>query len=258
MKFDIVTLFPSMFDSPFNESILKRAVDNRLIEISIHNLRDYTSDKHRTVDDYPYGGGAGMVMKPGPVVDAIESLKSTTSDSTVILLSPQGRPYIQKMAQNFSLKSHLILICGRYEGIDDRVIDYVDEVVSVGDFVLTGGEIAAMTVIDSVSRLVPGVLGSNKSSIEESFSWNLLEYPQFTRPDNFRGKRVPEILLSGNHEAIRKWRRKEALRKTLLHRPDLLKKNLPNSEEIAMIDEIKVEDETQKKLNYEDSSMLSK
>ena len=267
MKFDIVTLFPSMFDSPLNESILKRAVDSGLIEIKVHNLRDYTSDKHHTVDDSPYGGGAGMIMKPGPVVEAIERLKSAAAsqlaakcehgvnvaalsrqtagvpagDSTVILLSPQGRRYDQKMAQGFSLLSHIILICGRYEGIDERVAGYVDETVSIGDFVLTGGELAAMTVVDSVSRLVPGVLGSDESSTEESFSWHLLEYPQFTRPNNFRGLKVPEILLSGNHGAIRKWRRKEALRKTMQRRPDLLEKIEPGSEDLALMDEIKME-----------------
>jgi len=239
MKFDIVTLFPSMFESPLSESILKRAADEGLIEIRLNNLRDFTSDRHHIVDDYPFGGGAGMVMKPEPVVEAIESLKKECT--TVILLSPQGKPFDQNMAQRLSEKSHVMLICGRYEGVDERVSGYVDEVVSLGDFVLTGGEIAAMAIVDSVSRLLPGVLGSNDSSTEESFSWQLLEYPQFTRPRDFRGKKVPDILLSGNHEAIRKWRRKEALRKTMAQRPDLLEKIEPGGEDIAMMEEIRKE-----------------
>ncbi len=239
MKFDVITLFPGMFDSPLNESIIKRAIDEGLVDVGLHNLRDYTHDRHRVVDDAPYGGGSGMVMKAGPVVEAIESLKK--EDTTVVLLSPAGKRFDQANARRLSEKKHILLVCGRYEGIDERVSPYIDETISIGDFVMTGGEIAALTLIDSVSRLLPGVLGSPESVIEESFSWDILEYPHYMRPDDFRGEKVPEVLLSGNHETIRVWRRKEALRKTMEVRPDLLEGLELNSEDASLIAEIKSE-----------------
>lgn len=238
MKFDILTLFPSLFDSPLNESIMKRAISEKLIDVHLHNIRDYTHDKHRTVDDAPYGGGSGMVMKPGPIVEGIEQLRK--KNSRVILLSPQGRPFDQDKAVKLSKEEHLVLICGRYEGIDERVTDYVDETISIGDFIITGGELAALTIVDAVSRLIPGVLGCSESAKEESFSWDILEYPHYTRPATFRDKAVPEVLLSGNHEEIRLWRRKEALKKTLHIRPDLLEHEGLEESDIRFIDEIKV------------------
>lgn len=239
MTFDIITLFPGIFESPLNESIIKRAIDNQIIEVRLHNLRDFTHDRHRVVDDAPYGGGSGMVMKPEPIVEAIESLKK--DDSLVILLSPQGRRFDQTEAKTLSLKKHLIFICGRYEGIDERVASYVDEVISIGDFILTGGEVAALTIIDAVARLIPDVLGSRDSIREESFSWDILEYPHYTRPEAFRGEKVPGVLLSGNHEAIRKWRRKEALRKTLDNRPDIIDTLELAAEDRIYLKEIKEE-----------------
>lgn len=239
MKFDILTLFPGMFSSPLDESILKRAIDEDLIDVGFHNIRDYTSDKHHTVDDTPYGGGSGMVMMAQPVVEAIEAVKK--NDSKVIFLSPTGRPFNQKIAEELSSLKHIVLICGRYEGIDERINDHIDDVISIGDFVMTGGEIAALALIDSVTRLLPGVLGCENSTVEESFSGNLLEYPQYTKPRSFRGKDVPEVLLSGNHEAIRLWRRKESLRRTLEVRPDLIDKENLGSEDMQLINKIKQE-----------------
>ncbi len=239
MKFDILTLFPRMFSSPLDESILKRAIDEDLIEVGFHNIRDFASDKHHTVDDTPYGGGSGMVMMAQPVVDAIEAVKK--EDSRVIFLSPAGRPFNQKIADEFSNLRHIVLICGRYEGIDERINEHIDDVISIGDYVMTGGEIAALAIIDSVTRLLPGVLGCENSTVEESFSWDLLEYPQYTKPRSFRGKDVPEVLLSGNHEAIRLWRRKEALRRTLEVRPDLIDKENLGSEDMQLINKIKQE-----------------
>ena len=236
MIFDVITLFPGIFESPLNESIIKRAIDKGIIEVRLHNLRDFTHDKHRVVDDTPYGGGSGMVMKVEPIVEAIESLRK--EESTVILLSPQGKPFVQPVAKSLSLRRHLILICGRYEGIDERVATYVDEVISLGDFVMTGGEVAALAIIDSVARLIPNVLGSHDSTEEESFSWDILEYPHYTRPAEFRGENVPAHLLSGNHEKIRQWRRKEALRKTLETRPDIIEKLELSDEDKGYMEEI--------------------
>ncbi|MBE9535665.1 MAG: tRNA (guanosine(37)-N1)-methyltransferase TrmD [Proteobacteria bacterium] len=237
MKFDILTLFPSFFDSPLSESIMKRAISKKLIDVGLHNIRDFTHDKHKVVDDAPYGGGSGMVMKPGPIVEGIEQLRR--KNSRVILLSPQGRPFDQNKAVELSNEEHLILVCGRYEGIDERVTDYVDETISIGDFVITGGELAALTIVDAVARLIPGVLGCSESAKEESFSWDILEYPHYTRPAKFRDKGVPDVLLSGNHEEIRRWRRREALKKTVLNRPDLLEGAELEKEDIKMLNEIK-------------------
>lgn len=223
MRFDVLTLFPDMFSSPLRESILGRAIEKGLIQIQTVNIRDFASDKHQVVDDAPYGGGQGMVMKVEPIARAIEYVKSRSPSARVIYLSPQGRQFNQNIARLLSARSHLILLCGRYEGVDERARElFVDEEISIGDYVLTGGELAALVVIDVVSRLLPGVLGSDRSAEEDSFFHSLLEYPQYTRPFSFRGSDVPEVLLSGNHAAISLWRRKKALERTWVRRPDLL------------------------------------
>lgn len=223
MKFDILTLFPTMFDGPLTESILKRASEKGLIEVALHNIRDWALDKHSTADDAPYGGGAGMVMKVEPIAGAIEAVKEKHPSSKVILTMPGGRPFNHKVAEELSREEGLIIICGRYEGVDERVRTlFVDDEISMGDFVLTGGEIAAMVIVDAVSRLVPGVLGCDDSAQYDSFADGLLEYPQYTRPPEFRGEKVPDMLLSGNHAEIAKWRRKESFRRTLASRPELL------------------------------------
>ena len=221
MKFDVLTLFPEMFEQ-IKQSILGKALEKNLIEINLINIRDFSKDKHKKVDDTPYGGGAGMVMKPDVVYDAYKSVRS--DKSKVIYMSPQGSTLNQKKVQELSKYDHLIILCGHYEGIDQRVIDkIVDEEISIGDYVLTGGEIPAMVLIDSVSRYVEGVL--NEDSIkEESFLNNLLEYPQYTRPEIFEGQKVPEVLLSGHHENIEKWRKEKSYEITIIERPDLLKK----------------------------------
>lgn len=221
MHFDIFTLFPGMFEGPFSESILKRAQEKGLLSIDLHNIRDVTTDKHHIVDDYPYGGGAGMVMKPEPIFNAVESVYQ---GGPIILLTPQGRQFNQEIARALAQEPRVTLLCGHYEGIDERVREHlVTDELSIGDYVLTGGELAAMVVVDAVSRLLPGVLASG-STEEESHSNNLLEYPQYTRPPEFRGWRIPDILLSGHHEQIARWRRKEALRRTRQRRPDLFAK----------------------------------
>ncbi|ACH40421.1 tRNA (N1-methyl-G37)-methyltransferase [Citrifermentans bemidjiense Bem] len=223
MKFDILTLFPAMFEGPLTESILKRASDKGLIEVALHNIRDWAFDKHATADDAPYGGGAGMVMKVEPIAGAIEAVKAKNPNSKVILTTPCGRPFNHQFAEELSREEGVVIICGRYEGVDERVRTlFVDDEISLGDFVLTGGEIAAMVIVDAVSRLVPGVLGSDESAQYDSFADGLLEYPQYTRPPEFRGEKVPDILLSGNHAEIAKWRRKEQMRRTLASRPELL------------------------------------
>ncbi len=225
MKFDVLTLFPEMFVSPLQASILGKAAEKGLIETRIINIRDFAFDKHRVVDDTPYGGGQGMVMKVEPVARAIESLTSRDPSAWTIYLTPQGVTFNQERARALSNKAHLILVCGRYEGVDERVRElFIDEEVSIGDYVLTGGELAAMVVMDAVSRLLPGVLGSEHSAEEDSFSDSLLEYPHYTRPFDFRGHAVPDVLLSGNHLEISLWRRREALKRTLTRRPDLLAK----------------------------------
>jgi tRNA (guanine37-N1)-methyltransferase len=224
MKIDIITLFPDMFKGPFDESILKRAQDKGLVQIKIHNLRKWTNDKRGTVDDRPYGGGIGMVMIAEPIVKAIEEVRE--ENSKVFLLSPRGKVWKQELAQKYSKLDHIILICGHYEGIDERVGSFIDEELSIGDYVLTGGEIPTMVVVDSIVRLIPEVLKETEATQKESFSLdtNLLEYPQYTHPEDFRGLKVPEILLSGNHAEIEKWREEKALQKTQENRPDLLKK----------------------------------
>lgn len=220
MKFDILTLFPEIF-TPLKESIIGRAVENHRIEINLTNIRDFSKDKHKKVDDTPYGGGAGMIIRSDVVYDTYKSIKS--ENAKVIYMSPKGTLLNQEKVKQLSKENHLIIICGHYEGIDQRVLDeIVDEEISIGDYVLTGGELPAMVLVDSVSRYVEGVL-NEKSTSEESFSNGLLEYPQYTRPEEFRGKKVPEVLLSGHHENIKKWREEKSLEITKKNRPDLLK-----------------------------------
>ncbi len=222
MHFDIFTLFPDMFQGPFAESILKRAQERGLLSIALHNIRDITTDKHHIVDDYPYGGGAGMVMKPEPVFAAIEAVYER---GPIILLTPQGRLFNQQVARALAQEQRVTLLCGRYEGIDERVRQHlVTGEISIGDYVLMGGELAAMVVVDVVGRLIPGVLGADASIQQESHSENLLEYPHYTRTPEFRGWRVPDILLSGHHAQVARWRRKESLRRTRQRRPDLFEK----------------------------------
>ena len=246
MQIDILTLFPQMFQGPFSMGIFQRAIERGLVQVNTHNIRDYTHDKHHTVDDYSYGGGAGMILKPEPIFEAVESIRSGISlkeegaELPVILLTPQGRLFCQQVAQELSGYSHLILICGRYEGVDERVHQYlVTDEISIGDYVLDGGELAAMVVTDAVVRLLPGVLGSEVSAMDDSHTAGLLEYPQYTRPEVYRSWAVPEILLSGNHAQIAKWRREQAILRTLKRRPELLNKANLALEERELIKRVK-------------------
>ncbi len=228
MKIDILTLFPEICRAPLSESMMKRAQEKNLVDLQIHNLRDWTTDKHHVVDDAPFGGGQGMVMKPEPIFAAVEDLRNRESRiqdraSKVILTSPAGRRFDQKLAQDLSNESHLIIISGHYEGVDHRVIEHlVDLEISIGDYVLTNGAIAAVVLVDAVVRLLPGVLGDENSAGDDSFSTGLLETPHYTRPHEFRGWKVPEILLSGNHAEIAKWRKEQGIKRTKENRPDLL------------------------------------
>jgi len=227
MRIDIVTLFPEICRGPLSESIMKRAQENRIVELHIHNLRDWTTDKHHVVDDSPFGGGQGMVMKPEPIYAAVEDLKSQIANRKplILLMSPAGRRLDQQMAQQLSQESHLIIISGHYEGVDHRVIEHlIDLEISIGDYVLTNGGIAAVVLVDSIVRLLPGTLGHEQSAADDSFSNGLLEAPQYTRPADFRGWKVPEVLLSGNHAEIAKWRKEQAIKRTRENRPDLLNK----------------------------------
>lgn len=240
MIFDVLTLFPEMFVSPLDKSILKRAIEKNIIHVRIINIREFAVDKHRTVDDRPYGGGEGMVMKVEPIARAVRSIKNEDNNARTILLTPQGRLFRQSIAEEISKYPHLVLICGRYEGVDERVKTCcVDDEISIGDYVLTGGELPALVVIDAVTRLLPGVLGGTSSVEEESFRNGLLEYPQYTRPHEFEGNRIPEILLSGDHNKIRKWRRREQLKRTLLRRPDLLEVAALSKDDLKVLDEIR-------------------
>jgi tRNA (guanine37-N1)-methyltransferase len=240
VRIDILTLFPQMFQSPFSTGIFQRAIDQNLVEVNLHNIRDYTHDKHHVVDDYAYGGGAGMILKPEPIFEAVESVKAGAGELPVILLTPQGRLFSQPIAQELSRNKHLILICGRYEGVDERVREHlVTDEISIGDYVLGGGELAAMVVVDAVVRLLPGVLGSEASPLDESHVTGLLEYPQYTRPPVFRGWSVPEVLLSGNHAQIAKWRREQVILRTLKRRPDLLDEVDLCAEERRLVDRLK-------------------
>jgi len=221
MKIDVLTLFPAMFAGPLDESIIKRARNKGLLDLKIHDLRDWTHDRHRTVDDKPFGGGPGMLMKPEPIFEAVESLKR--EKTKVILLSPGGRKFSQQIAAELAVENDLLLVTGHYEGFDERVREALaDDELSIGDYVLTNGALPAMVVIDAVTRLLPGVLGDDESSRDESFSHGLLEYPQYTRPAEFKGMKVPDILVSGNHAGIEKWRREQARKRTEKNRPDLL------------------------------------
>jgi tRNA (guanine37-N1)-methyltransferase len=231
MRFDIITVFPELFSGVLDCGILRRARQSNLVDIRIVNLRDFTRDKHKSVDDRPYGGGEGMVFMPAPLFEAIEFCRGDKKypECQVVLLTPQGKTWFQDLAAEFATIPHLILICGRYEGVDQRVIDcLVDREISIGDFILTGGEIPAMLVLDSVVRLIPGALGCRESAINESFSTGLLDYPQYTRPAEFRGRIVPEVLLSGDHARIEKWRKEQALEKTKRARPELIRKPAQN------------------------------
>jgi tRNA (guanine37-N1)-methyltransferase len=244
MRCDIITLFPEMVTPVLESSMLKRGQEKGLLEVKVHNLRDYTLDKHKVADDLPYGGGAGMVMKAEPILRAVEQIRQPYEQRgervRVLLPSPQGRPFTQAYAQGLAADSRpMLIVCGHYEGIDERVrIALKPEEVSVGDYVLTGGELPALVIIDAAARLIPGVLGAPESVVEESFSEPLLEYPHYTRPGEVRGITVPEILLSGHHEAIRLWRRKEALRTTYERRPDLLKDRRLTAEDQQLLDDI--------------------
>ncbi len=223
MRIDVITIFPPLLAGAFEHSIIKRARDRGIVELQVHDLRDYTDDRHRTVDDYPYGGGAGMVMKPEPWFRAVETLRSQDNPGRTVLLTPQGQRLDQALARRLAREDRLIILCGRYEGVDERVREHlVDEEISIGDYVLSGGEPAAVVLVDALVRLQPGALGSPRSTVEESFNDGLLEYPQYTRPPEFRGWRVPDVLLSGDHGAVERWRRERQIERTRARRPDLL------------------------------------
>ncbi len=242
MLFQILTTFPGIVEAVAGESILGRARQKGLIGVEAVNIRDFTSDKHRTTDDAPFGGGPGMVMKCEPVFDAVEALVSRVPGRRprILLMTPQGRRFDQSLAEELAAESHLIFVCGRYEGVDERIREHlVTDEVSIGDYVLTGGELAAMVIVDAVARLLPGVLGAEESPESESFSSGLLEYPQYTRPAEFRGHKAPEVLLSGNHEQIRKWRRAQALARTLKRRPDLLETAALTEEDRSILERLK-------------------
>ena len=236
MRIDILTLFPEMFDGVLSASMLGRAQANGLLDIRVHNIRDYTDNKHRKADDYPFGGGAGLVMMAQPIYDCMDAvLEGKTAHR--ILMTPRGRTLNQKIARELSEQDHLVLLCGHYEGVDERVMNIIDDEISVGDYVLTGGELPAMVLVDCVSRLIPGVLGSEESAADESFSEDLLEYPQYTRPASFRGMDVPEVLLNGHHAKIQAWRKEQARLKTALNRPDLLSEATDKGEIIEAPDD---------------------
>lgn len=232
MKIDVLTLFPGMFAGPLDESIVHRARKSGVLELAVRNLRDYTHDRHKTVDDRPFGGGPGMLLKPEPIFEAVEDLGR--ENTRVILLSPAGRKFDQAIARELAKQEHLLLICGSYEGFDERIRECLaDDELSIGDYVLTNGALPAMVIIDAVTRLLPGVLGDDESSLDESFSQNLLEYPHYTRPAEFRGMKVPDVLLSGNHAEIAKWRAEQARLRTAERRPDLLQDKMKGSREGA-------------------------
>ena len=236
MRIDILTLFPEMFDCVLSASMLGRAQANGLIDIRVHNIRDYTDNKHRKADDYPFGGGAGLVMMAQPIYDCMDAVLEGGS-ARRILMTPRGRTLNQKIAKELSAEDRLVLLCGHYEGVDERVMNIIDDEISVGDYVLTGGELPAMLLVDCVSRLIPGVLGCEESAADESFSEDLLEYPQYTRPASFRGMDVPEVLLNGHHAKIQAWRQEQARLKTALNRPDLLTESTDKGETIEAPDD---------------------
>lgn len=243
IKFDVLSIFPEMFSSPLNFSLLKKAQDKGLLNICLHDIRNWANDKHKMTDDAPYGGGCGMVMKVEPVEKALASIRSPEDDSLVVLMTPQGETFNQKIATELAEKKQIIIICGRYEGVDERIREHlVDREISIGDYILTGGEMAALVLIDVVSRLIPDVLGNPESTLGESFSHNLLEYPQYTRPAEYKGWTVPDVLQSGNHAKIEQWKRLESLKRTYQRRPDLLKKIKLSAEDKKNLEKIKLED----------------
>jgi len=247
MKFDIVTIFPRMVQAGLAEGVVGRAIERGLLDVGVRDLRDYTTDRHRTVDDVPYGGGPGMVMKPEPLARAVEDIRARRGNpDTVVLLSPQGRRFTQAEAVRMSALRHVALLCGRYEGMDERVRTLVaTEELSIGDYVLSGGELPALVIVDVISRLVPGVVGDARSVEEDSFSRGLLDYPHYTRPSEFSGEKVPDVLMSGHHEQVRRWRKKTAIQRTLERRPELLDLAALDDEERALLDEIRKEQETE-------------
>ena len=247
MRIDILTLFPRMFIGPFEESIIKRAIEGGRVQLNIYNIRDYTHDRHHTVDDYPYGGGSGMILKPEPVFEAMESISTRQpyqkASPRIVLLTPQGRLFSQKVAAELVQEDNLVFICGHYEGIDERIRIYLaNDEISIGDYVLTGGELPAMVIIDATVRLISGVLGAETATEDESHARGLLEYPQYTRPPSYRGWEVPEILLSGNHAAIARWRQEQSIRRTWLRRPDLINKIELSPEDKELIEKLKQEE----------------
>jgi tRNA (guanine37-N1)-methyltransferase len=236
MRFDIITIFPDFFRSPFEFGVIKRAQEKGIIRVCTHDLRSYTCDRHRTVDDKPYGGGAGMVLKPEPLGKAIEDVRDLSMRSIVVLATPQGERFDDKMARELAAYEQIVIVCGRYEGVDERIREiYVDREISIGDFIVTGGEYAAAVIVDAVSRYHPAVLGNENSSDTESFRLGLLEHAQYTRPEEYRGLRVPQVLLSGNHREIEEWRRRDSLRRTYLRRPDLLDRSSLSAEDYEFI-----------------------
>jgi tRNA (guanine37-N1)-methyltransferase len=243
IKFDVLSIFPEMFSSPLNFSLLKKAQEKGLLNICLHDIRNWANDKHKMTDDAPYGGGCGMVMKVEPVEKALAAIRSPEDDSLVVLMTPQGETFNQKIAAQLAEKKQIIIICGRYEGVDERIREHlVDREISIGDYILTGGDLAALVLIDAVSRLIPDVLGNPESTLGESFSHNLLEYPQYTRPAEYKGWMVPDVLLSGNHAQIELWHRRESLKRTYQRRPDLLKKIKLSAEDKKNLEKIKLED----------------
>ena len=243
IKFDVLSIFPEMFASPLNFSLLKKAQEKSILNICLHDIRNWADDKHKMTDDAPYGGGCGMVMKVEPVEKALATIRSPEDDSLVVLMTPQGKTFNQKIAAQLAEKKQIIIICGRYEGVDERIREHlVDREISIGDYILTGGELAALVLIDAVSRLIPDVLGNPESTLGESFSHNLLEYPQYTRPAEYKGWKVPDVLLSGNHAQIELWHKRESLRRTYQRRPDLLKKINLSAKDKKILEQLKLED----------------
>jgi tRNA (guanine37-N1)-methyltransferase len=243
IRFDVLSIFPEMFASPLSFSLLKKAQEKGLLNICLHDIRNWAEDKHKMTDDAPYGGGCGMVMKIEPVEKALAAIKSQGVESLVILMTPQGETFNQKIAAELAEKKQIIIICGRYEGVDERIREHLtDREISIGDYILTGGELSALVLIDAVSRLIPGVLGNEESTVSESFSHGLLEYPQYTRPAEYNGWGVPEVLLSGNHAQIEKWRRYESLKRTYKRRPNLLKTIKLSAEDEKRLEKIKLKD----------------
>jgi tRNA (guanine37-N1)-methyltransferase len=240
MRFDIVTIFPKVIEAALAEGVVGRGIASGLVDLQVHDLREFTTDRHRSVDDVPYGGGPGMVMMPGPLVKAVEKIRATRgAPESVIVTSPQGRAFTQREAERLARLGHVALLCGRYEGLDERVLSLVGaEELSIGDYVLSGGELPALVVVDAVSRLVPGVVGDGQSVEEDSFSRGLLDYPHYTRPAEFGGLKVPDVLLSGHHAEVRRWRKKEALARTLTRRPELLADATLDDEERALLEEL--------------------